>query len=218
MMFERVLKKTSLTLDEQDFKLFKQICRVNNSDASKEIRKFIKEYIGKNKKQKKKGFKMEKVNIYQAAGLAINKGGFIVRLFAYFVIAVPMSLLYVFGILLPSKFFGGLLDFSKTIPDNDVTITLLVIFYLLPIILFFVFWESRVRKFRRENGLSIYGNIEKELEQMEFNELYAKEMRAKEACGVASVGDKRDLNYWFDLLQKGAISKEEYEAKKAELI
>lgn len=47
-MFERVLKKTSLTLDEQDYKLFKQVCKVNNSDASKEIRKFIEDYISKN--------------------------------------------------------------------------------------------------------------------------------------------------------------------------
>lgn len=47
-MFERVLKKTSLTLDEADYKLFKEICKVNNSDASKEIRKFIEEYISKN--------------------------------------------------------------------------------------------------------------------------------------------------------------------------
>lgn len=48
IMFERVLKKTSLTLDEQDYKLFKQVCKVNNSDASKEIRKFIEDYISKN--------------------------------------------------------------------------------------------------------------------------------------------------------------------------
>lgn len=47
-MFERVLKKTSLTLDEADYKLFKEICKVNNSDASKEIRKFIEDYISKN--------------------------------------------------------------------------------------------------------------------------------------------------------------------------
>lgn len=47
-MFERILKKTSLTLDEADYKLFKEICKVNNSDASKEIRKMIADYIKKN--------------------------------------------------------------------------------------------------------------------------------------------------------------------------
>ena len=38
-MFKRELKKTSLTLDYNEFQLFKEICKVNNSDASKEIRK-----------------------------------------------------------------------------------------------------------------------------------------------------------------------------------
>jgi len=47
-MFKRILKKTSLTLDEQNYELFKKICKVNNSDASKEIRKFIEEYIKQN--------------------------------------------------------------------------------------------------------------------------------------------------------------------------
>lgn len=47
-MFKRELKKTSLTLDANDYKLFKEICKVNNSDASKEIRKFIEDYISKN--------------------------------------------------------------------------------------------------------------------------------------------------------------------------
>jgi len=47
-MFNRVFKKTSLTLDADDYQLFKKICKVNNSDASKEIRKFIEDYISKN--------------------------------------------------------------------------------------------------------------------------------------------------------------------------
>lgn len=47
-MFKRELKKTSLTLDFQDYQLFKEICKINNSDASKEIRKFIESYIKAN--------------------------------------------------------------------------------------------------------------------------------------------------------------------------
>ena len=47
-MFKRELKKTSLTLDYNEFQLFKEICKVNNSDASKEIRKFIESYIKAN--------------------------------------------------------------------------------------------------------------------------------------------------------------------------
>lgn len=52
-MEERVLKKTSLTLDAAEYELFKQICKRNYSDSSKEVRKFIRDYIEKNKKIKK---------------------------------------------------------------------------------------------------------------------------------------------------------------------
>lgn len=47
-MFKKNLKKTSLTLDADDYNLFKKICKINNSDASKELRKFIADYISKN--------------------------------------------------------------------------------------------------------------------------------------------------------------------------
>jgi len=58
-MFKRSLKKTSLTLDADDYELFKNICKVNNSDASKEIRKFIENYISKNQ-QTVMNFKIQK--------------------------------------------------------------------------------------------------------------------------------------------------------------
>jgi len=38
----------SLRLNKNDWELFKELCRLNNSDASKEMRKFIKEYITQN--------------------------------------------------------------------------------------------------------------------------------------------------------------------------
>ena len=47
-MFEKNLKKTSVMFDTDDYKLFKQICKVNNSDASKTLRAFIEDYISKN--------------------------------------------------------------------------------------------------------------------------------------------------------------------------
>ena len=153
---------------------------------------------------------MEKANIYEASGAAINKGGFISRLFGYGVFYIPIT----FTVFILMMLGGDILTrtFGETIMSMVILTFWLILMYP------FYLWEKRIRKFRRENGLSVYGNIEKELEQMEFNELYAKEMRAKEVYGVSDVGNKRDLNYWFDLLQKGAISKEEYEAKKAELI
>lgn len=42
-------KKTSLTLDSEDYILFKKICKVNHSDASKEMRKMIEQYIKENR-------------------------------------------------------------------------------------------------------------------------------------------------------------------------
>ena len=47
-MFEKNLKKTSVMFDADDYKLFKEICKVNNSDASKTLRAFIEDYIKKN--------------------------------------------------------------------------------------------------------------------------------------------------------------------------
>jgi len=40
--------KTSVVLIKEEWDIFKEITRGNNSDASKEIRKFIKEYIKQN--------------------------------------------------------------------------------------------------------------------------------------------------------------------------
>ena len=35
----------TLRLNKNDWEIFKELCRLNNSDASKEMRKFIKNYI-----------------------------------------------------------------------------------------------------------------------------------------------------------------------------
>jgi len=47
-MFKKNLVRTSITLDKEDFQLFKQVCKINNSDASKTLRTFIEDYISKN--------------------------------------------------------------------------------------------------------------------------------------------------------------------------
>jgi hypothetical protein len=41
--------KTSFTLDAKKYQEFKNLCKINHSDASKEIRKFIDEYIERHK-------------------------------------------------------------------------------------------------------------------------------------------------------------------------
>ena len=38
----------TLRLNKSDWELFKQLCRLNDTDASKEMRKFIKNYIAEN--------------------------------------------------------------------------------------------------------------------------------------------------------------------------
>ncbi|WP_170175807.1 SHOCT domain-containing protein [Sulfurimonas crateris] len=151
-----------------------------------------------------------------AAG--IQTGGFGARLFGYFLFFIPASLLYIFVIFIPSKGFGGILDFSKNPPENIITITLAIIAISAPVILPFVLWERSIRKFRRKNGLSIYKNVREELEQIEFNKEYAKEAKAREAFETSKSSDKMNINYWFELLQKGAITQDEYEAKKRELL
>ena len=80
----------------------------------------------------------------------------------------------------------------------------------------FIFWEYQIRQFRKENGLPIYKNIEEDLIQMEIDQQVAREQKAYKK--VTESTDKNDINYWYDLFQKGAITKDEYEAKKRELL
>ena len=40
--------KATIRININEWDLFKKICKLNNSDASKEIRKFIKDYIANN--------------------------------------------------------------------------------------------------------------------------------------------------------------------------
>jgi len=47
-----VQKKITVVIDEGEWELFKKLCRKNNSDASKEVRKFIREYLKKHKEEK----------------------------------------------------------------------------------------------------------------------------------------------------------------------
>jgi len=41
-------KRATIRVNENDWELFKELCKANESDASKEIRKFMKEYITQN--------------------------------------------------------------------------------------------------------------------------------------------------------------------------
>ena len=157
-----------------------------------------------------------------AAGGVIKTGGFAARLFAYAVYYIPITLVYVW-IMIMSK-AGGAINLSflaDFIPETEATSALVIlIIFLLPPVLPFLFIERSVRKFRRKNGLSVYKNIEGELAQMEVNERVAKEHKAYVNNGLVKevAVDKSDVGYWFGLLEKGAITKEEFEAKKKELL
>ena len=64
----------------------------------------------------------------------------------------------------------------------------------------------------RKLGVSIYKDITEELKQLQVDEEVARDVKAREKFEV------KDLDYWFDLKQKGAITEQEYEAKKKELL
>jgi uncharacterized membrane protein len=77
----------------------------------------------------------------------------------------------------------------------------------------YVFIEKRVRADRIKKGLPIKDNIVELLKQRAIDERVAMEVKAHE-----KVSPSKDLNYYFELLQKGAITQEEYDAKKAEFL
>lgn len=150
--------------------------------------------------------------------MGIQTGGFKTRLVGYMMLYIPVAFVY-FWIFVLSKGFG-LIDFTKFLPDNSFGVTIALLMVLLPPALPFIFWERSIRSFRRKNGLSVYGNIREELEQREIDERVRKEHKAFVNNGIVKNGavDKNDIGYWFGLFERGAITKEEYESKKQELL
>lgn len=144
-------------------------------------------------------------------GEAINAAGIIERFFGYL-----MSYLVLTFLFLTILYLSEILVMKS--PGILIQIVGFFLIFFIPAIPL-IFWERGIRKFRRANGLSIYKNIKAELEQMEINERVAKEHKAFVANGIVKESvDKKDIDYWFGLLQKGAITQEEYEVKKRELI
>lgn len=73
--------------------------------------------------------------------------------------------------------------------------------------------EKKVRADRMKKGLPIKDNLVEILKQRAIDERVAMEVKAQE-----KVSPNKDLNYYFELLQKGAITQEEYDVKKAEFL
>lgn len=108
-------------------------------------------------------------------GEAVNAGGIVDRFLGYLVSYVVLVVILVLLLLGSSSSSNAFTRFM-----NELGILLPVLVFITPALLFF-FWERGIIKFRRANGLSIYKNIREELEQMKFNEEYAKEAKAREA-------------------------------------
>lgn len=156
---------------------------------------------------------MKKDNgIWNEIAKGINKGGFGARLFGYLMFYIP-----VFFIFMTILYTSEILVMKN--PGLFIQIIGFCLIFFIPSVPF-ILWERSIRKFRRKHGLSIYKNVREELEQMEINERVAKEHKAFVSNGLVNEGvvNKDDIGYWFGLFEKGAITKEEYEAKKKELI
>ena len=78
--------------------------------------------------------------------------------------------------------------------------------------------EKSIRKWRMKNGFSIYKNIEEEMKQAEVDKRVAMEKKAYAKHGVNQGVDKNDIGYWFNLKEQGAITEDEFLAKKRELL
>lgn len=149
----------------------------------------------------------QKQDVYAMLGKGMDVAGFGGRLAAYFIIFILINLFLLFGLLI-SDSNAAFIHLEPYLSNNDSNTIVSMILSALPCIL----WELRIRHFRKKHGLSIYKNIYEDLQQMKVNEEIARKQKA-----FAKV-QQNDISYWYDLLQKGAISQEEYDAKKKELL
>jgi len=158
--------------------------------------------------------RVESINEGREIGKQINKASFGLRIGSYIVgyifLLVVWTVIVIGNDLDPFGLIGlfNKRDFMGLI----ASLTTLCIPPLLPIIL----KEWLVRIDRRSQGLSVYGDISEELEQMEVDRVMAMEEsgRAKAQDSV----NKNSIEYWFELKEKGAITEAEYEVKKSELL
>lgn len=136
----------------------------------------------------------------------IKVGGIFGRVCIYLLLYVPISVAIAVALNLPIPV--GI--------NNTLGISIKFFGFFGFISLPFILTELAVRSWRKKNGLNVNTNIAEELKQREVNAYIAREEKAREAYNPTS--DPKDLNYWFDLLEKGLITTEEYEKKKIELL
>lgn len=115
------------------------------------------------------------------------------RVFLYF-----YGYSFLAGVLIFCIFFAK--THIKITGDFGVDNTIIFLSLLLP----FIILELIVRNYRKNEGLPIYRNV-------------AQEIKEKYYTNNKTV-DNNDLNYWYELKEKGAITQDEYESKKKELL
>ncbi|WP_457750278.1 SHOCT domain-containing protein [Sulfurimonas sp.] len=134
-----------------------------------------------------------------------------------------------FGMFLPLWVFSAVLTiilFSSLFLDTDsflrqnfnsvgIFFTMFLFSLIIPVLV-----EYGIIRARKKNGFSVWGNIEEEIKQREVDEQVRREKKAMEKTygSTSTTTNKTDIGYWHDLLQKGAITQDEYDAKKNELI
>ena len=74
-----------------------------------------------------------------------------------------------------------------------------------------IYLEYDTIRLRKKYGLSLWKGVYWQMKDIIDEELGNVPMKD------GSIDKDKDLNYWFELKEKGAISEEEYEAKKKEL-
>ena len=141
-------------------------------------------------------------------------GGFWGRLGVYITLYVPIVLLFDFILIMSSGSNHQSIINIGAIHNQALQNLVAFFFFALPPAIPFILVELGIRSWRRKNGFSVNGNITEEIKQREVNVMVAREEKARAKVG----GDSKDLDYWFNMMQKGAITKEEYEKKKMELL
>jgi hypothetical protein len=145
--------------------------------------------------------------------VAMINGSFGARMVAYSYLYIILTLLVFLALVALSA--GGAktsVNESPSYFSDFFKISFLLLSTSLP----FIIKEKLTRARRRKEGLPIYESIDKILKQRAIDERVA--MEAKAFGKVDNNDSNKDLNYWHDLLSKGAITQDEYNVKKAEFL
>ena len=144
----------------------------------------------------------------KAIGEGLNTGTFGVRLFAYIFFYIILLIIWSFVVL------------NLNISGEETTTRIIlgnVILFLPPAFVLYL-KELSIRHWRKKNGFSIYKDIKEEMKQAEVDKRVAMEKKAYAKHGVNQGVDKSDIGYWFNLKEQGAITEDEFLAKKRELL